>query len=136
MCAAEQEVPYLRFLGRVLGKALFEGVVVHLEFAPFFLSKLQGKRAALPDLRSLDADLFRNLMWLKRFNGDVAELDLDFTVTVDNLGKQEEVQLLPNGAGRQVRSSNRMQYVFLASDYYLNRRVRARRHVGHLPAAS
>ena len=38
---------------------------------------------SVDDLPSLDEDLYRNLMILKNYNGDVENLALDFTVTVN-----------------------------------------------------
>ena len=42
-------------LGRFLGKALYEGIVVNPEFATFFLSKLLHKVPGLHHLPSLDS---------------------------------------------------------------------------------
>ena len=75
-CAARQqlahgEAEHLRlfaFVGRVLGKALFERVTVQPQFAHFFLSFMGGHYNYLhmfADLESLDAELHRNLMFLK-----------------------------------------------------------------------
>lgn len=38
-----QNLAYFQFLGRLLGKALFEGILIEASFAPFFLSKWLGK---------------------------------------------------------------------------------------------
>jgi hypothetical protein len=56
-------------LGRLLGKALYTGMLVELPFAPFFLSKLLGQQSFLNDLASLDPDLHRNLLFLKTYEG-------------------------------------------------------------------
>lgn len=62
------------FLGRILGKCLYEGILVDLNFAPFFLLKwaLTGGtssapresnyRANLNDLRDLDEALYQGLV--------------------------------------------------------------------------
>ena len=39
--------PLLSFLGRMLGKAVFEGVLLELPLAPFFLKKMRGARCDL-----------------------------------------------------------------------------------------
>ena len=68
---AHGEAEHLRlfaFVGRVLGKALFERVTVQPQFAHFFLSFMGGHYNYLhmfADLESLDAELHRNLMFLK-----------------------------------------------------------------------
>ena len=62
------------FLGRIIGKCLYEGILVDIHFAPFFLlkwaltggsgsaSKESGYRANLNDLRDLDEGLYQGLV--------------------------------------------------------------------------
>lgn len=62
------------FLGRIIGKCLYEGILVDIQFAPFFLlkwaltggsgsaSKESGYRANLNDLRDLDEALYQGLV--------------------------------------------------------------------------
>lgn len=58
------------FVGRVLGKAVYEGVLVEAQFAPFFLAKLLGRHVFLEDLAGLDEELWRNLLFVKRYDGE------------------------------------------------------------------
>lgn len=48
------------FIGRVLGKALYEGITIGPLFARFFLVKLLGRPANLHHLSSLDFELYKN----------------------------------------------------------------------------
>lgn len=62
------------FLGRIVGKCLYEGILVDIHFAPFFLlkwaltggsgsaTKESGYRANLNDLRDLDEGLYQGLV--------------------------------------------------------------------------
>lgn len=84
------------FIGIVLGKAIYEGIVVDCPFALFFLNEMLGRArstaAHLPysyfdELPSLDKELYRCLTDLKRYDGDVRELGLTFTYDEDQLGK-------------------------------------------------
>jgi ubiquitin-protein ligase E3 C len=61
----EQHLQYFHFLGSLLGKAMYEGILVDLPFATFFLSKLKQKSNFLNDLPSLDPELYRHLLFLK-----------------------------------------------------------------------
>jgi ubiquitin-protein ligase E3 C len=68
------------FLGRVIGKCLYEGILVDVNFAPFFLLKwaLTGGtgsamkessyRANLNDLKDLDAGLYQGLVSILRIS--------------------------------------------------------------------
>ncbi|RYP62392.1 hypothetical protein DL771_009764 [Monosporascus sp. 5C6A] len=77
------------FLGRIVGKCMYEGILIDIAFAPFFLLKwsssgqsaLADYRANLNDLRDLDPELYQGLINLKNYPGDVADLSLDFTIT-------------------------------------------------------
>ncbi|KAB5538406.1 hypothetical protein DKX38_015939 [Salix brachista] len=61
----EQHLQFFHFLGTLLAKAMFEGILVDIPFATFFLSKLKQKYNYLNDLPSLDQELYRHLIFLK-----------------------------------------------------------------------
>ncbi|XP_012589331.1 PREDICTED: ubiquitin-protein ligase E3C [Condylura cristata] len=115
------------FLGRMLGKALYENMLVELPFAGFFLSKLLGTSADVDihHLASLDPEVYRNLLFLKSYEGDVEELGLNFTVVNNDLGEAQVVELKAGGKDIPVTSANRIAYIHLVADYRLNRQIRA-----------
>ena len=49
-------------LGMIVGKALYEGVLLDVAFAPFFVKQLQGRRPELDDVVSLDPEIHRSLV--------------------------------------------------------------------------
>jgi ubiquitin-protein ligase E3 C len=108
------------FVGKVVGKALFEGIVVEPKFAHFFLSKLLGNFNQLNDLPSLDMELYKNLMFLKTYDGDAADLALNMTVVENALGESKEVELVPGGSRVDVTNDNKLRYVHLVANYHLN----------------
>lgn len=76
------------FLGRIIGKCLYEGILVDISFAGFFLLKWASYgntgapyRANINDLRDLDEGLYQGLLKLKNYPGDVSDFALDFTIT-------------------------------------------------------
>lgn len=75
----------------VLLQALYENMLVELPFASFFLSKLLGTSADVDihHLASLDPEMYRNLLFLKSYEGDVEELGLNFTVVNNDLGEAQ-----------------------------------------------
>ncbi|XP_020865303.1 ubiquitin-protein ligase E3C isoform X4 [Phascolarctos cinereus] len=114
------------FLGRMLGKALYENMLVELPFAGFFLSKLLGTSADVDihHLASLDPEMYKNLLFLKSYEGDVEELGLNFTVVNNDLGEAQVVELKPGGKDIPVTSANRIAYIHLVADYRLNKQIR------------
>ncbi|TDG42604.1 hypothetical protein AWZ03_010965 [Drosophila navojoa] len=116
------------FIGRILGKAIYENLLVELPLAEFFLTKLAGKYSDVDihQLASLDPELYRNLLYLKDYPGDVSELNLDFTVASSSLGQTQVVELKPQGQSTPVTNSNRIEYLQLIANYKLN--VQIKRH--------
>lgn len=117
----DRSVPYL--ILRVFPQALYENLLVELPFAEFFLFKLVARHASVDvhHLDSLDPILYRNLLFLKSYEGDVTELGLDFTILNDELGETRQDDLKPGGSNINVSSSNRIEYIHLMADYKLNR---------------
>jgi ubiquitin-protein ligase E3 C len=120
--ASENHLGHFEFLGRVIGKAMYEGILVEVPFANFFLyaftlsaasefcvaavmllahrllciaslccsAKLLSKFNYYNDLVFLDPELHRNMMILKRYDGNVEEdFALNFTVTDSVFGVME-----------------------------------------------
>jgi len=127
MLLGKEDIPIYRFLGRILGKAVFDGITVDPQFANFFLRKLIGKSNSLNDLKSLDPELYKQLIFMKTYDGDVADLSLYFTVNDENLvtGTAKDVDLIPDGSNIEVTNQNKFRYIYLMADYRLNRRIKA-----------
>ncbi|KAF2179222.1 hypothetical protein K469DRAFT_304152 [Zopfia rhizophila CBS 207.26] len=120
------------FLGRIIGKCLYEGILVDINFAPFFLRKWAltggtgsapnetGYRPTLNDLRDLDEALYQGLHQLKTYPGDVEDFSLNFTVTdtitTDHtsnpkIAKAITKELKPGGSNITVTNQNRLVYI-------------------------
>ncbi|KAJ2356556.1 ubiquitin-protein ligase (E3) [Coemansia erecta] len=132
-----------KFLGAVIGKALYEGVLVDAPFALFFLGRCVGQLPEFNDLPTLDEDLYNGLVALKNYpvtqqqspptNDDDDEDDeiyrvfgLDFTTTVSlRDGQAKTVALVPRGDQIKVTAQNRLQYLDLVAQYKLVRQLDA-----------
>jgi len=118
---ASNHLDQFEFLGRMLGKAIFDGVLVDLPFAGFFINKLLGKTNSVDDLRSLDPQLHKNIMFIKSCEkSEVEDLCLYFNVFRDNYGQSTTVDLIPNGSDIPVTGSNRISYIYRLANFYLN----------------
>jgi hypothetical protein len=75
-------------------QAMFEGILLELPLAGFFLKKFRaGAWCDVNDLPTLDAELYRNLLVLRDYGGDAADLALTFTVADSTLGAHREVRV-------------------------------------------
>ncbi|XP_057430179.1 E3 ubiquitin-protein ligase UPL6 [Lotus japonicus] len=120
----EQHLQFFHFLGTLLAKAMFEGILVDLPFATFFLSKLKQKHNYLNDLPSLDPELYRHLIFLKRYEGDLSDLELYFVILNNEYGEQTEEELLPGGKNLRVTNENVITFIHLVANHRLNFQIR------------
>ncbi|KAL3623366.1 E3 ubiquitin-protein ligase upl7 [Castilleja foliolosa] len=116
-------IQMIEFLGRIVGKALYEGILLDFYFSHVFVQKLLGRYSFLDELSTLDRELYRNLMYVKHYDGDVKDLSLDFTVTEESLGKRHVIELKPGGKDICVTNESKLQYVHAMADYKLNRQI-------------
>jgi ubiquitin-protein ligase E3 C len=65
----------------------------------------------LPDLSTMDSQLYNNIMFLKTFDGDAEDLCLTFTVAMNDFGGNREIPLMPNGANVPVTNTNKQRYI-------------------------
>lgn len=68
----DNHLQLFEFVGRMLGKAVYEGIVVDVPFASFFLSQLLGQTqqalySCMDELPSLDTELYRSLTFIKHY---------------------------------------------------------------------
>ncbi|KAL6193597.1 hypothetical protein ACLB2K_034681 [Fragaria x ananassa] len=120
----DQHLQFFHFLGILLAKALFEGILVDIPFATFFLSKLKQKYNYLNDLPSLDPELYRHLIFLKHFKGVISELELYFVIVNNEYGEQTEEELLPGGKNLRVTNENIITFIHLVANHRLNYQIR------------
>lgn len=121
------------FLGRIIGKCLYEGILVDIHFAGFFLlkwaltggsgsaTKESSYRANINDLRDLDEGLYQGLLQLKNYSGSVEDFSLNFAVTdtisqrsKDSTQRNQRTitrELRPSGSDISVTNENRLVYI-------------------------
>ncbi|KAG7252462.1 hypothetical protein CRUP_007745 [Coryphaenoides rupestris] len=61
----------------------------------------------------LRVKMYRNLLFLKSYQGDVEELGLNFTIVNNDLGEAQVVELKPGGKDVPVTTANRIAYIHL-----------------------
>lgn len=124
-CVVPHATMLLEFIGKMVGKALWEGILLELPLATFFLKKFRGMVCDVDDLPSLDLQMARSLFSLKDYrDGDVSDLGLTFSVTDDVLGKTVEIELIPGGKDIPVTSSNTSLFVHRVAEFKLNTQLK------------
>ena len=77
-----------------MGRAMYQGILIDVAFAGFFLAKWLGKQSYLDDLASLDPELYKNLLFLKNYTGNPEDLSLTFAVVEDGAFSPAPLRLL------------------------------------------
>ncbi|XP_043191371.1 ubiquitin-protein ligase E3B-like [Amphibalanus amphitrite] len=119
----------LEFVGKMLGKAVYEGIVVDVPFAPFFLSELLGHShknlyCSVDELPSLDPELYKNITYIKRYDGDVQDLGLTFSYDQDVMGQLVTHDLIPGGRVIPVTNENKIQYVYHLAHFRMQTQIK------------
>ena len=60
-----EHLNYFKFIGRVMGLAIFHRRFLDAFFTPSFYKMILGKKIHLSDMESIDAEYFRSLTWMQ-----------------------------------------------------------------------
>lgn len=66
---------------------------------------------------------FRHLLDLKDLKTNVAALELNFAIDINEFGEMKSIELKPNGKETLVTNDNRIEYIHLLADYKLNKQI-------------
>ncbi|OTF82512.1 ubiquitin-protein ligase E3B-like protein [Euroglyphus maynei] len=125
----ENHLSLFEFVGKMLGKAVYEGIVVDVPFASFFLSQVLGQQqsalySSIDELPSLDPELYKSLTYLKHYDdGDISQLDLTFSVDEDCMGEIVTHELLHGGKAIPVTKETRISYIHLMAHFRMHTQI-------------
>lgn len=125
----ENHLSLFEFVGKMLGKAVYEGIVVDVPFASFFLSQVLGQQqsalySSIDELPSLDPELYKSLTYLKHYDdGDISQLDLTFSVDEDCMGEIVTHELLHGGKAIPVTKETRINYIHLMAHFRMHTQI-------------
>lgn len=112
---------HYEFLGRVLGKAVYESILVEPQFCLPFLNQLLGRSNSMEDLKNYDPEYYRNLAKLLSLSAaDLGSMGLTFEMTVGTGAISRTVELMPGGRNIEVTKHNVVQYIHLVSHQRMN----------------
>ncbi|XP_069070843.1 ubiquitin-protein ligase E3B isoform X2 [Pleurodeles waltl] len=125
----ENYLQLFEFVGKMLGKAVYEGIVVDVPFASFFLSQLLGHHhsifySSIDELPSLDSEFYKNLTSIKRYDGDISDLGLTFTYDEDVMGQLICHELIPGGKTMAVTNENKISYIHYMAHFRMHTQIK------------
>lgn len=117
-----EHLNYFKFIGRVVGLAIFHRRFLDAFFIGAFYKMVLKKRVVLTDMEGVDADFYRNLSWT--LDNDITDiLDLTFSTEDDRFGELVTVDLKPDGQNIPVTNENKREYIELITEWRISKRV-------------
>lgn len=113
-----EHLQYFRFIGRVIGMAIFHRRFLVVSFATYIYKLILGKPVSLQEMGHVDAEFFRSLEKLLKMDDD--ELDMVCAVFADDyesFGQMLTHDLKPNG--RDVPVTTATARTWLLSEHYV-----------------
>ncbi|OJI97639.1 hypothetical protein ASPVEDRAFT_120924 [Aspergillus versicolor CBS 583.65] len=117
-----EHLNYFKFIGRVVGLAIFHRRFLDSFFIGAFYKMMLRKKVSLQDMEGVDEDLHRNLAWT--LDNDIEGIiDLTFTVDDEKFGERRTIELKPGGEDVPVTNENKHEYVELVTEWKIVKRV-------------
>ncbi|WKT39650.1 hypothetical protein QSH57_001469 [Fusarium oxysporum f. sp. vasinfectum] len=114
----DEHLMFFKFIGRIIGKALYEGRVLDCYFSRAVYKRILGKSVSVKDMESFDPDYYKSLCWM--LDNDITDIITEtFSVENDEFGATTVVDLIPNGREIAVTEENKHDYVRLVVEHKL-----------------
>lgn len=111
-----EHLTFFKFIGRVIGKALYESRVLDCHFSRAVYKRMLGKPVSIKDMETLDLDYYKSVVWM--LENDITDIITEtFSVEDEVFGETKIVDLIPDGRNVQVTEENKHEYVRLVVEY-------------------
>lgn len=117
-----EHLGYFKFIGRVVGLAIFHRRFLDAFFIGAFYKMILKKKVALMDMEGVDAEFHRTLSW--SMENDITDVIFStFSVEDERFGEKVTVDLKPGGQDIEVTNENKKEYVELITEWRIQKRV-------------
>ncbi|KAL8772430.1 MAG: hypothetical protein Q9209_002381 [Squamulea sp. 1 TL-2023] len=114
----EEHLDFFKFIGRIIGKALYEGRALDCHFSRAVYKRILGKTVSIKDMETLDLDYYKSLLWM--LENDITEIITEtFSIESDDFGVTEIIDLVENGRNIPVTEENKHEYAQRVVEYRL-----------------
>ena len=111
-----EHLTFFKFIGRIIGKALYESRVLDCHFSRAVYKRMLSKPVSIKDMETLDLDYYKSLVWM--LENDITDIITEtFSVETEEFGEAKIVDLIPNGRNVQVTEENKHEYVRLVVEH-------------------
>ena len=113
-----EHLNFFKFIGRMIGKALYENRVLDCHFSRAVYKKILGQAVSVKDMETVDLEYTKNLQWM--LSNDITDIITEtFSMVQDRFGVEETIDLIPNGRNIPVTEENKEEYVRKVIEYRL-----------------
>ena len=114
----DEHLMFFKFIGRIIGKALYEGRLLDCYFSRAVYKRILGKAVSVKDMESFDPDYYKSLVWM--LENDITDIITEtFSVEDDEFGVTKVVDLCENGRSIAVTEENKHEYVRMIVEHKL-----------------
>lgn len=118
-----EHLMFFKFIGRIIGKALYEGRVLDCHFSRAVYKNILGRSVSIKDMETLDLDYYKSLLWM--LENDITDIITEtFSIETDDFGEKQVIDLKPGGHDIPVTQENKEEYVQRVVEYRLVESVR------------
>ncbi|QUC20605.1 uncharacterized protein UV8b_04846 [Ustilaginoidea virens] len=118
-----EHLNYFKFIGRVVGLAIFHRRFLDAFFIGALYKMVLGKAVALADMEGVDADFHRSLQWMLDNDISGGILEQTFSTEDERFGVMTTEDLIPNGRNIEVTNENKKEYVDLMVKWRIEKRI-------------
>ncbi|EKD13752.1 uncharacterized protein L3040_005633 [Drepanopeziza brunnea f. sp. 'multigermtubi'] len=117
-----EHLNYFKFIGRVVGLAIFHRRFLDAFFIGALYKMMLNKAVSLPDMEGVDADFHRSLQWMLD-NPIEGVLEQTFSTEDERFGQTQVEDLKPDGRDIEVTDENKKEYVDLMVNWRIKKRI-------------
>jgi E3 ubiquitin-protein ligase NEDD4 len=118
-----EHLNYFKFIGRVVGLAIFHRRFLDAFFIGALYKMILGKGVVLADMEGVDADFHRSLQWMLDNDISGGILEQTFSTEDERFGVITVEDLIPNGRNIDVTNENKKEYVDLMVKWRIEKRI-------------
>ena len=120
----EEHLMFFKFVGRIIGKAIYENRALDCHFSRAVYKRMLGKVVSIKDMETLDLEYYKSLIWM--LENDITDIITEtFSMETDDFGATEIVDLTENGRNIPVTEENKSDYVQRVVEHRLTGSVQA-----------
>ncbi|KAF7724152.1 hypothetical protein EC973_001277 [Apophysomyces ossiformis] len=122
-CVNPDHLSFFKFVGRVIGKAIYDGRLLDAYFTRSFYKHILGRPVDYRDVEAIDPEYYKSLVWM--LENDITDvIDLTFSIETDDFGTTKTIDLKPGGRDIPVTEANKHEYVTLVTEQKLTNAIK------------